>query len=198
MTRERGFTLLEVLVALVVLGFVVAGLGEGLRFGLRATERQERFAAEHGDIEAVDGLLRRLVTQMDPGTSRTPAKLVGNASAVAFTTDLGSAASALATTQADVRLAVEAGRLVLSWRPVLHAVRFTPAPPPERAVLLERVEGMSLSYWGAEDGQSPGWRGTWSQNTLPLMVRIRLMFPDGSGRHWPDIVAGPARVRPPS
>ncbi len=198
MRRDSGFTLLEVLVALVVLGFVVAALSQGLRFGLRATERQERAAAERGDLDAVDRLLRRLVTQMDPGSSRTPAAVIGDPAALVFTTDLGAAVSALATAEADARLAVEGGRLVLRWRPALHVSRFGPPPPPQQTTLLEGIERIEFAYWGAAGNGPPAWRTEWRERALPLLVRIRLVFPAGAARHWPDIVTGPARPRPPT
>ena len=201
MKRDAGFTLLEILVALVVLGFVVAGLSQGLRFGLRATERMERLSVERGDLDAVDRLLRRLVTQMDPGTARTPSAIAGDQASLAFPTDLGAAASALATTHADVLLQAQAGRLVLRWRPTPHVVPLVPPPPPQDTVLLDGIDRIELSYWGAAGEAPPAWRSEWNQKTLPLLVRIRLVFPPASPpastRHWPDIVAAPARPRPP-
>lgn len=195
--RERGFTLLEMLVALVVLGFVVAGLSQGLRFGLRATVRQERQSAERGDLDAVDRALRRLINQMEPGTSREPNLVLGEAAAVAFTTDLGDAARALATSQAEIRLSVENGRLVMAWRPFVHALRLAPAPPPQRTVLLDGLDRIEFSYWGqAGEGQA-AWSSVWQQKALPALIRIRLVFQPGSTRRWPDIVAGPARPLPP-
>ena len=194
--REGGFTLLEVLVALVVFGFVAAGLSEGLRFGLRTTARQERLAVERGDLDAVDRVLRRLVAQMDPGTNRDPTVVAGDQREMAFTTDLGAAASALSTTVAEVVLRQEGDRLVLRWRPMLHAVRLGPAVPFREAVLLDGLERLELSYWGAVGEEAPGWRGGWRQKGLPALVRVRLVFPAGLGRRWPDIVAGPVRVAP--
>lgn len=194
--RDRGFTLLEVLVALVVLGLLVAGLAQGLRFGLGATERQERFAAERGDLDAVDRLLRRIVASMDPGTARDPSPVQGAPGAFGFVTDLGPAASGLPTTEAQVSLGVEGGQLVLRWRPLLRAARFGPPPPLQTVVLLERVDRLELSYWGPVGEAPPSWQREWGQKTLPLLVRMRLVFPPGSGRRWPDIVAGPIRPRP--
>ncbi len=198
MKRDAGFTLLEILVALVVLGFVVAGLAQGLRFGLRATDRQERLSVERGDLDAVDRLLRRLVTQMQPGTNRAPAATAGESFRLSFTTDLGAAASMLATTEAEAQLRVEDGRLVLSWRPFLHVRRLAPPPPPRTVTLLDGLDHIELAYWGKTGDAPPEWSRTWHASTLPLLVRIRLVFPTGTGRHWPDIVAGPARPSPTS
>lgn len=194
MRRDAGFTLLEVLVALVVLGLVVTGLGQGLRFGLDATARQERIATERGDLDAVDRLLRALVLQIDPGTEREPALLKGDAASVSFTTDLGAAASALSTSRAEVRLAVEGQRLVLRWQPAIHAVRLAPAPPPGQVSLLDGVQRLDLAYWGATDEGPPAWHDAWQARFVPLLVRVRLVFPPGSARRWPDIVAAPARA----
>ena len=55
--QPNGFTLLEVLVALTVLGFLLIGLAQGVHFGVlawgtevRLTERQRRLqhARQHG------------------------------------------------------------------------------------------------------------------------------------------------------
>ena len=196
MSRDRGFTLLEVLVALVVLGFVAAGLAQGLRFGLQATDRLDRQSMQRGDIEAVDRLLRRLITQMDPGTSRTPNRAIGMPGSFAFTTDLGAAAGALGTTAARVTLRVDSGTLALAWRAAPHVTPLAAPPPPETRPLLDGIARLELAYWSAPPNAAPAWSSSWDQPTLPLLVRIRLIFPVGSNRHWPDIVAAPIMPKP--
>ncbi|MBP0494951.1 prepilin-type N-terminal cleavage/methylation domain-containing protein [Pararoseomonas indoligenes] len=194
--RDRGFTLLEVLVALVVLGFLMAGLTQGTRFGLRALDRQAARAATAGDLDAVDRVLRRLVEGMDAGNAREPPEVEGGRAALRMVTDLGAAAAALGDGAAEVALAAEGGRLVMRWRPARHVTPTAAAPTPRRAVLLEGVAGLQISYWGIpEGGGAPGWQGEWSGQALPGLVRFRLVFPAGSGRRWPDIVAAPRRER---
>lgn len=190
-SREAGFTLLEVLVALVVLGFVVVGLTQGTRFGLRALDRQAARAATAGDLEAVDRLLRRLVAAMDPGNAREPPVVEGGRHALRMVTDLGAAAAALGSGAAEVRLAAEAGRLTLRWTPARHAVSLGPLPSPRRAVLLDGVAGLEIAYWGPpdEEGGPPGWQSAWDRASLPVLVRFRLVSPTGAARRWPDIVA---------
>ena len=196
--RSGGFTLLEVLVALVVLGFVMAGLSQGTRFGLRAWGAQSRLIDARGELDAVDRTLRRLVEGMDPGGPNQDPLIEGAADTLAFTSELPAAAAA-ATRRADVALLVDAGgRLVLRWTPRLNAVRFGPPPPPEEAELLRGVAGVDLAYWPrpTPDAPAAGWRGGWTEKALPALVRIRLVFPPGDGRRWPDIVAAPMRERP--
>ena len=188
MRRDAGFTLLEVLVALTVLGFLMLGLTQGVRFGLLAWDRQSRVTTARMELDALDRVLRRLIEQMDPGTRRDPPVVVGTAGSVEFRTNLGPAAGPLGVRDADVRLTVEGGRLVMRWRPHLRATRFAAPPPHSEAELLRGVAGLEIAYWGAA-----GWQPGWTGRGLPALLRVRLRFAAGDGRWWPDIVAAPLR-----
>ncbi len=194
--RERGFTLLEILVALVVLGFVLAGIAGGVQFGQRAADMQTRSIAAHADMGAADRLLRRLVAAMDPGTVTEGPKLDGSATALGFTTDLGSAAAALGDGEADIGLGVDgAHRLVLRWTPALHATRLGPPPPLQTAVILDGVDRVDFAYWGHGEGGGGGWLTAWHEKDIPPLIRIRLRFLPEAHRNWPDIVAATERMR---
>ncbi len=92
--RQAGFTLLEVLVALVVLGLLLAGLAQGTQFGLRVADRQAATIAATADLDATDRVLRGLIAQMDPGTLTAAPLLDATANGLAFTTNLDSVAPA--------------------------------------------------------------------------------------------------------
>ena len=127
--KQAGFTLLETLVALVVLGFLIAGLIQGLRHGVGAWQRQMRTLAAQGDLDAADRTLRTLIARMDPGgVSGAPPAFVGTAHSLVFTTRLPEAAEALATLDADVTLEVDdAHQLQLLWLTHFHN---RTRPPP--------------------------------------------------------------------
>jgi general secretion pathway protein J len=188
---DAGFTLLEVLVALTVLGFLMVGLTQGVRFGLLAWDRQSRITDARMELDALDRLLRRVIEQMDPGTRRDPPVIEGATGSIAFRTDLGPAAGALGVRDAEARLAVAGGQLVLSWRPHLRAIRFGPPPAPDTTVLLRGVAALEIAYWG-----EGGWQSNWAERRLPALVRLRLRFAEGDRRRWPDIVAAPLREAP--
>lgn len=187
--RDAGFTLLEIVVALVVLGILLVTLTRGVQFGLAAFDRQDHMVETGGRLEAVDRTLRRLVEQLDPGTGSDGNSVVGAPHAMAFRSPIRIEAGPDGGSLSDLRLSVDAGhRLLLSWVPHRHVIATGPGPAPHQETLLEHVERLELSYYGGG-----GWHTQWREPAPPALIRIRIVFPDGDPRHWPDIVAAPAR-----
>ena len=188
--RENGFTLLEVLVALSVLGVVLVMLGQATQFGMRATAVQAADRGRQPDFEAADRVLRNLVAAADPGTYPEPGSLRGTETALAFTTTLPIAGGA---SRADVELLAASGGLSLRWRPHIHAELFGPALAVQARVLFEGVTAVRFAYMGRDVGGKDVWQPVWKGDALPTLVRVSLTFPDGSGRRWPPIIATPLR-----
>jgi general secretion pathway protein J len=193
---QRGFTLLEILVALVVLGFLVVGLAEGVSFGLHAWDSQEGFLNQHADMDATERVLREMVATADPGELNEPTPFRGQPHTLAFVARLPMSASGLVTRSADIGLGVDAKhRLVLRWSLHPHAERLTPLPPPQQTVLLEGVDHVDFSYF-RQPRQGGGWVNIWNLPTLPQLVRITVAFDGDARRHWPTIEAAPMLSRP--
>ncbi len=187
--KQAGFTLLELLVGIVVLGMIITGLGQGLRLGVRVARQQEQFNEQHDALDALDRSLRRLIAQTSPGSPHSGPTLQGTADRLAFTTAFSGAGAA--EPEADLEIGIAPGsRLVLHWTPHVHAKRLGPAPTAQEVELLRGIDGLAIAYW------DQGWRRDWHESTPPALVRLRLIFPPGSSQHWPDIVARPMRQRP--
>jgi general secretion pathway protein J len=191
--KQAGFTLLETLVALVVLGFLITGLVQGLRLGVVTWQMQTRKLAENGDVDAADRTLRALLARMDPGGfSPQRPTFVGNAHGLVFTTALPEAADALATRDADVTLGVsENHQMQLLWLPH-YRNRIGQLPPPDRVVLRRDVDHLEIAYWRAA---KTGWQPEWTERALPKLIRIRVVPTRDGGRPGPDIVIAPMRDR---
>lgn len=191
--NERGFTLLELLVTLVVLGLLMVTLTQGMRVGLRAWALEGRTGLRAGALETTDRALRELIGQASPGDTRSrDGGIVGTAHTLSFVTTLPEGFGAKTTHEADAQLLVTAGhRLQLLWRP--HYRRWiVPLPPPSAITLLDGVERLDVGFWQPAPAPQQGrWLSAWTARALPPLVRLRIVLPPGTARPWPDIVIAP-------
>jgi len=193
MRRDAGFTLVETLVSLVVLGFIVAGLAQGLRFGMSLWDRQARGIDRDSALDSTDRTLRALLARMAPGDDPHAPAIRGDAARLIFTAELPANAPARPTRLADLALSVDAAhRLVLRWTPHLHARRLVPVIPQE-ATLLPGVRRVTFAYFRPASRRQPaGWVDGWQGVDPPELVRVHIGF-DDSSRHWPDVIVAPMR-----
>ncbi|MFT8776786.1 MAG: prepilin-type N-terminal cleavage/methylation domain-containing protein [Gluconacetobacter liquefaciens] len=183
--RQAGFTLLEILIALVVFSLVLLVLRQGFRTATMLFERQHVLLASQAELGAVDRLLRGLVKRADPGAGREGPLFVGQSHGLVLRGTLPIALSGQPDIQADIRLSVDdRHRLLLIWLPYRHVI----APPAQerKQTLLTNVADLECTYFS-----NGHWNTTWEADRLPILVRIRIRFPDGDPRRWPDIVASP-------
>jgi general secretion pathway protein J len=189
--RRAGFTLLETLVSLIVLGFIVVGLAQGLSFGMAAWDRQARSVDQDGALDSTDRILRALLSRMMPGNDPHVPAVEGDAFHLAFTAELPANAPATPTRLADLTLSENAAhRLVLVWTPHLHARRLEP-PVLRRATLLGGVRQVTFAYFRPASGRQPaGWVQQWQSVNPPALIRVHVVL-DGPARHWPDVIVAP-------
>jgi len=174
--RQSGLTLLELLVALLVLGLLVVGLTQGVRAGLSMWSAQSRRLGETAELDAGARVLRMLLS----GISAPPMKLEASSDRLAFVGDLPT-------------LELVQGRLVLRWTPHLHERTTAPEPEPIETELIRDIERLEFAYWGAPSPDQPAeWQNQASSSPLPELIRVRLAFAKGDRRRWPDLIVAPA------
>jgi len=192
--RRNGFTLLEMLVVLAVFGLLMVAITEGMRFAGTASQLAAKSLAWTNQIEPADRALRTMLEQIRPQeTLETTAALDSTADSMSFRGEIYDPSLALGHAQVNVTLNLSGDEadeksLVVTTQPSPHAQWIGPAPPVRKTVLLDRLAGCEFAYW---DGAH--WLDQWHQDGLPQLIRVRLLFPDGDSRHWPDIIASPMR-----
>lgn len=196
--RCGGFTLLEVLVTLIVLGLLLATLEQGIRFGLRAWSMEQTMGSRISGLETTDRALRLLISGSSPGDPASrEAAFTGGAHEMSFITTLPEGFGAPVTHEVDARLLVASGhRLELRWRP--HYRQWIMQPPaPTTTILLDGVDHLDLAYLSTGTGiQGQRWLSGWTGQDLPKLVRVHVAFPADDARRWPDIVVPTMRERP--
>jgi general secretion pathway protein J len=200
--RPAGFTLLELIVARVVLGFLLIALNAGSRAGFALWNAQARRAGETAELDATGRVLRTILTGL-PILPVTASENIPQAIAFKGQSDHLDLVAELPTglglrLRADTTLRLSAGRLVLDWTPHRHEQTAGPADAATETELIRGVDHLDLAYIGTPvPGQAAEfWRGQWDGPALPRLIRIRLRFAKGDRRHWPDLIVAP-QLAPP-
>ena len=195
---QRGFTLLELLVAISVFGLLSVMMYGGLNFGVRAWERAGQADTRQSDVQLVQNLLRRAFAEVQPvevGGPRRRLRLAfqGDRDAVVFVgpmpAHVGPGGQYLIGLEVEGAGAEKA--LTLRWevfREERPDLEFT--EEAEREVLLLGVQDLRLRYFGAEDAAlSPQWRLEWRDDeALPRLIRAEVEFAPGDRRLWPELI----------
>ncbi len=195
-TRARGFTLIEVLLATALLAAGLALAFVTVRSAMTISQRGEAIAADNERMRAVQGLLRRQLTQalrspiepLDP--AREPQVFVGQAQRLRFVADVPAYLGRGGSYVHDLQ-AVRSGqgmRLQLGLVMVQGGVQIPERPPRAPEVLVDELRRVTLRYRGidAASGQMGDWMTDWPDTRRPpLLVSIQVQPLRGPA--WPDL-----------
>lgn len=192
-----GFTLLEVMVALVVLGMIMTTAFGALRLGDRSWAAGLERTGRTETMRTVTDLLQRQFRQALPlkwsEKTETTIAFDGTHNRVRFIAPAPQhqGATGLFEYTLDVEPHTDAARLVLYYR--LHdpdSTGFQPAgSDAQRVLLVSELETAAFAYYGSSvKGEAPRWHSEWHQDakTFPQMVRLRLVAHDAQAQ-WPEL-----------
>ncbi|WP_133478812.1 prepilin-type N-terminal cleavage/methylation domain-containing protein [Cognatilysobacter segetis] len=200
MKHARGFTLVEVLIATVLLAMGLTLAFATITGATQAARRGEELAASSEHIRAVEGFLRRRIAgaravsfEVDRA-SGLPTRFTGDGAHMRFVSDLpgyiGRGGPSLHDLRVERMPSGEGVRLTLG----LTVVEPAGEPPvADRApeVLADGVRAVRFRYRGLGENGAPGeWKDTWTAvEQLPLLVEIQITGADG--RPWPLLTVAP-------
>ncbi|HET7845406.1 MAG TPA: prepilin-type N-terminal cleavage/methylation domain-containing protein [Xanthomonadales bacterium] len=202
--RSHGFSLLEVLLALVLLGLLMAGALTGIRTATRSLESGESLIERTNKIRVAQEFLRRQISnalalpfEVKQPTGE-PVVMLGERDELTWVSGMpGHMSRGGAYVQ---RLTFERGNngTQLVFR---HAI---PKPVTERSpgddlfedaerepvILLEHIRSARFEYRALDDrGRLGDWKDDWDMpGRSPLLVRVEIEFDRESRLAWPEFV----------
>lgn len=187
---QRGFTLMELLIAMTLVSLIALSLFSALRTGIRAWDTGTERAQVTADTQLIQSFLARTLRQTrrlfvnDPDAGRVLAfegsedTLVAVAPLLMYL-DVGGL----------YRITLfrddgERGAMVMSYSPFRPGA--SEPTEPETVVLLEGIEELSFRYFGAaEPGQGPKWYDEWDNvQAMPRLVQVTVVSERGK---WPEL-----------
>lgn len=194
--RQRGFTLIEVLLATVLLATGLALAFATLRASTATVERGEAMAQRSERMRAVEGFLRRRLASAqpigfatDPGTG-TVIRFVGEADRIRFVADLPNYLGRGGPHLHDIAVLEdrEGIRLTAAFAMVLAGETVEEREPRPPEALVPDLREARFRYRGLDaENQLTEWSEQWDAvDQLPLQVSIELV--SASGGTWPPLV----------
>ncbi|WP_417490553.1 type II secretion system protein [Maricaulis sp.] len=180
--NAAGFTLMEALIAVVILAGIAAVLVPAVRTAVRVEARASSLVADLEAGAGTEDLLRELLLRAHrPPRSASTGQLAGTPTSLSFLT----LATAAGTPQL-ARLEYESGRLELT----LPRLETSPRAP-QGIVLAEQLDQVRFLYFGdIDDGQGAVWHENWDQIAPPQLVALDLLARDGGRKRIEARVGG--------
>jgi general secretion pathway protein J len=186
-----GFTLLELLIAIALVGLLTTILFAAFRFEARQLDRQATRLNQSAEVPVAYGFVEaRLADARPVQPVNLPGVAIafdGSASHVSFVSASPESARQGGLYLFSIDLA--STQLRVRWQRFEGLLPVTDSGAAEK--LLDRVRRVELTYFGsAEPGADPTWHGQWrNMGYLPALVRLELEFIDGE--HPPELVIAP-------
>jgi prepilin-type N-terminal cleavage/methylation domain-containing protein len=172
---ERGFTLVEVMVSLVIMVMVVTVAFSGIRIGLNAWERGGR-AVDRMDKQAtLERLIQRQLALAYPleltANKEQVVMFRGSASRIEFVSDYSMADGAVDFRKIDY--AIDNGRFLYAEQGLFGYSPSADEPLPERELVT--LTAGSFQFLGKDQNDKPVWLNEWKLGGgVPAAVKVEL------------------------
>lgn len=195
-TRNRGFTLTELLVALVVLSLTSLLLLQGVMSGSRMWRHGEDVGATAETIQSAQELVRSRLerTYLETAYDAIPPYPFFKGDDAALTFDsVPPENSGDAEARTYTLFVTTSGDLAFSSVSVLDPTPYGKVSPLQRTeILLRGVQSVNISYFDPGPGAERGWKVSWIRRIHPpALVRVQVNFPPGDSRWWPPLLVHP-------
>lgn len=196
MRSRAGFTLVELIAALVAVGLIGAIVAGTLRLGVRSQERLLARSEAMEDRRVVLGQLRRHLEAAGPfwlvGRDEMRVAFRGEARELWFAAEMPGGDGAGGVWLARLALAggADGVALTIERRLLAEAQSFAFDQATESGTL---VDGLREARFAYSDGRL--WLDRWDDPTR-LPAKIRLTLAGSGGQPWPELIVAPVLRQP--
>jgi general secretion pathway protein J len=196
--REGGFTLIEIVIAMVLLGAMMLLLYSGLAFALRSWDAGDANGRRVADWRISENFLRREISEVFPlrwkDANFVKFAFEGERDHVRFVSSRAAGVSlgglSLVGLEVEQGASLRAPRNLVMRRAMASddVNDFGPLGEGQKSILAAGVESVEFSYFGAEnDFTEPAWTDAWKfPARMPQMVRVRVKT--AGGEVLPEVV----------
>jgi general secretion pathway protein J len=193
--RACGFTLLELMIGLALLGLIMTLIFAGLQLTIRSWDAAEAAGERANRIRLVQTLLLRELAAVYPYRWKNTADInlafVGAGDSLRFVSSTPPRAGQGGLNLVELLLdkSDQGVRLLMRRQiPGREQRDFGRLKDEDGMVLLDGLESAAFDFFGSDTPTGkPSWRGTWEDpQRLPRLVRVSLR--SKAAPAWPDLV----------
>lgn len=198
-TRNSGFTLVELLLAMTLMSILLALTYSGLRAASRSADQGEKILAAGGELRASHQFVRKQLNQMlplsfDQSESGDQVRVVfeGDANRIKYVAPMpGYLGSGGPQVQMMELVNGSQGKRLQISHALLQNYQDGDLELRDPVTLLEQIQSASFEFLGRdEQGEITGWVSSWdTPEILPIAVRLAVTFEEGDQLEWPELVA---------
>lgn len=200
--QHSGFTLLELLIALTLLGMILVLLFGGLRLGVRSWDASQKQVDSLNSIRSLENFLRQELSLIYPyvwkNASEGRVAFLGERNRLSFVAPLPSRVGGGGLYLVSVELQQRSKVQSIVWKHIPLSSQMQNfsalAEIPEMVLAasdLDNVEEIWLTYFGQEnESAAPRWLDRWENSIrLPMLIRVQVKLSNNA--QWPDFVVAP-------
>jgi general secretion pathway protein J len=194
----RGFTLVELLLAITLLSILLGLAYGGLSASTKATDRGQDILEESSRLRLAHQFVHRQLNQILPMSFSNeeeedmPVVFEGDARTIRYVSPMPGYLGFGGPQVQELKFVEgENGRALVLSHALLQGFEESDLDARAPILLIDGIQGGGVRFQGLdEQGEPAAWQDSWDEtNILPLAVALQIDFDEEAHMVWPDLVA---------
>ena len=188
-SHSRGFTLIEVLIALSLLSVMMLMLFAGLRIGAKSWDKGENKLVQVTEMTSVHNFFHNQLAASLPlwddfTDKKKQFSFQGTSTTLQFVASLPVSSKRLGLQRFNIRL--EDNKIEVAIKPFYPSLDSNQWKI-EAVTLIDKIARLNMTYFGNENSKEiPQWQTTWDYDHLPKLIAIEIE--SVTKNDWPKII----------